>query len=312
MGMSEFIPAVKHMTFVNRHNVGMKKHSFLTQVVLTSLLVMGLASPGRAEQVLRISSIPEEAATEQVRKLKPLADYLSRETGMKVIFTPVNDYPAAVEALVNKKIDLVWLGGSTFVQAKIRSKNAVVPLLQRQEDTDFKSVFITRVGSGITKLQDLKGKTVSFGSPSSTSGHLMPRKFLMEVGLEPERDFRRIAYSKAHDAAIAAVASGQVDAAAIDITVWQKFVSEQRVDTAKVAVFHTTPGFYNYNWTVHQDMPKALQEKIVSAFLKLSPSTPEGQEILKLNRATRYIRTEAKNYEGIEAAARAAGLLATP
>ena len=312
MGMSEFIPAVKHMTFVNRHNVGMKKHSFLTQFVLTSLLVMSLASPGRAEQVLRISSIPEEAATEQVRKLKPLADYLSRETGMKVIFTPVNDYPAAVEALVNKKIDLVWLGGSTFVQAKIRSKNTVVPLLQRQEDTDFKSVFITRVGSGITKLQDLKGKTVSFGSPSSTSGHLMPRKFLMEVGLEPERDFRRIAYSKAHDAAIAAVASGQVDAAAIDITVWQKFVSEQRVDTAKVAVFHTTPGFYNYNWTVHQDMPKALQEKIVSAFLKLSPSTPEGQEILKLNRATRYIRTEAKNYEGIEAAARAAGLLATP
>lgn len=290
----------------------MKKHSFLTQFVLTSLLVMGLASPGRAEQVLKISSIPEEAATEQVRKLKPLADYLSRETGMKVIFTPVNDYPAAVEALVNKKIDLVWLGGSTFVQAKIRSKNAVVPLLQRQEDTDFKSVFITRVGSGITKLQDLKGKTVSFGSPSSTSGHLMPRKFLMEVGLEPERDFRRIAYSKAHDAAIAAVASGQVDAAAIDITVWQKFVSEQRVDTTKVAVFHTTPGFYNYNWTVHQDMPKALQEKIVSAFLKLSPSTPEGQEILKLNRATRYIRTEAKNYEGIEAAARAAGLLATP
>ena len=310
--MSTFIPAVKHMTFLNRHNVGMKKHSFLTQVALTSLLVLSLASPGRAEQVLRISSIPEEAATEQVRKLKPLADYLSRETGMKVIFTPVNDYPAAVEALVNKKIDLVWLGGSTFVQAKIRSKNAVVPLLQRQEDTDFKSVFIARVGSGITKLEDLKGKTVSFGSPSSTSGHLMPRKFLMEVGLEPERDFRRIAYSKAHDAAIAAVASGQVDAAAIDITVWQKFVSEQRVDTTKVAVFHTTPGFYNYNWTVHQDMPKALQEKIVSAFLKLSPSTPEGQEILKLNRATRYIRTEAKNYDGIEAAARAAGLLATP
>jgi len=290
----------------------MRKHSFLTQVVLTSLLVMGMASPGRAEQVLRISSIPEEAATEQVRKLKPLADYISRETGMKVIFTPVNDYPAAVEALVNKKIDLVWLGGSTFVQAKIRSKNAVVPLLQRQEDTDFKSVFITRLGSGITKLEDLKGKTVSFGSPSSTSGHLMPRKFLMEVGLEPERDFKRIAYSKAHDAAIAAVASGQVDAAAIDITVWQKFVSEQRVDTTKVAVFHTTPGFYNYNWTVHQDMPKALQQKIVAAFLNLSPATAEGAEILKLNRATRYIRTEAKNYEGIEAAARAAGLLATP
>ena len=280
--------------------------------LIVLLISLGISSAGMAEQVLRISSIPEEAATEQVRKLKPLADYLGREVGARVIFTPVNDYPAAVEALVNKKIDLVWLGGSTFIQAKIRSKDMVVPLLQRQEDTDFKSIFITRAGSGITRLEDLKGKTVSFGSPSSTSGHLMPRKYLMDVGLEPERDFKRIAYSKAHDAAIAAVASGQVDAAALDITVWQKFVSENRVDTTNVVSFHTTPGFFNYNWTVHRDMPSELQQKIIAAFLKLSPKTAEGKEILTLNRATRYIRTEAKNYDGIEAAARAAGLLATP
>ena len=280
--------------------------------LIVLLISLGISTSGMAEQVLRISSIPEEAATEQVRKLKPLADYLGREVGARVIFTPVNDYPAAVEALVNKKIDLVWLGGSTFIQAKIRSKDMVVPLLQRQEDTDFKSIFITRAGSGITRLEDLKGKTVSFGSPSSTSGHLMPRKYLMDVGLEPERDFKRIAYSKAHDAAIAAVASGQVDAAALDITVWQKFVSENLVDTTKVVAFHTTPGFFNYNWTVHRDMPSELQQKIIAAFLKLSPKTAEGKEILTLNRATRYIRTEAKNYDGIEAAARAAGLLATP
>ena len=59
-------------------------------------------------------------------------------------------------------------------------------------------------------------------------------------------------------------------------------------------------------------MPSELQQKIIAAFLKLSPKTAEGKEILTLNRATRYIRTEAKNYDGIEAAARAAGLLATP
>ena len=280
--------------------------------LIVILISLGISTSGMAEQVLRISSIPEEAATEQVRKLKPLADYLGREVGARVIFTHVNDYTAAVEALVNKKIDLVWLGGSTFIQAKIRYKDMVVPLLQRQEDTDFKSIFITRAGSGITRLEDLKGKTVSFGSPSSTSCHLMPRKYLMDVGLEPERDFKRIAYSKAHDAAIAAVASGQVDAAALDITVWQKFVSENRVDTTKVVSFHTTTGFFNYNWTVHRDMPSELQQKIIAAFLKLSPKTAEGKEILTLNRATRYIRTEAKNYDGIEAAARAAGLLATP
>ncbi|MBA4193733.1 MAG: putative selenate ABC transporter substrate-binding protein, partial [Comamonadaceae bacterium] len=67
-------------------------------------------------QTLRVTTIPEEAATEQIRKFTPLASYLEKQLGMKVEFTPVSDYPAAVEALVNKKVDLVWFGGFTHVQ----------------------------------------------------------------------------------------------------------------------------------------------------------------------------------------------------
>jgi ABC transporter, phosphonate, periplasmic substrate-binding protein len=75
----------------------------------------------QAQTVLRVTTIPEEAATEQVRKFTPLAAYLEQALGMKVEFTPVSDYPAAVEALVNKKVDLVWFGGFTHVQANLRS-----------------------------------------------------------------------------------------------------------------------------------------------------------------------------------------------
>ena len=122
-----------------------------------------------------MTTIPEEAATEQVRKFTPLAAYLEKRLGMKVEFTPVSDYPAAVEALVNKKVELVWFGGFTYVQAKIRSGDKVVPIAQREEDTRFQSVFIAKTDSGIKTLKDLAGKQVSFGSQSSTSGHLMPR-----------------------------------------------------------------------------------------------------------------------------------------
>jgi phosphonate transport system substrate-binding protein len=155
----------------------------------------------------------------------------------------------------------------------------------------------------------MKGKQVSFGSQSSTSGHLMPRSFLLQAGLNPEKDFRRIAYSGAHDATIASVVSGKVDAAALDITVWRKFVGEGKVDTKAVDVFYTTPAYFNYNWSVHADMPVALRERIAKALLDLNPDTPEGKEILQLNRATRYIPTKAENYKGLEAAARSAGLL---
>jgi phosphonate transport system substrate-binding protein len=284
--------------------------SFSRRLLLSFAAISALSvAPVWAQPVLKVSTIPEEAATEQVRKFTPLAEYLSQTLGMKVEFTPVSDYPAAVEALVNKRIDLVWFGGFTHVQAARRSGGKVIALAQREEDTRFQSVFIAKTQSGIRELNDLKGKQVSFGSASSTSGHLMPRSFLLQAGLNPERDFKRVAYSGAHDATIASVVSGRVDAAALDITVWRKFVSENKVDTSAVQVFYTTPTYFNYNWSVHTDMPADLQNRIKAALLALDPAQPKQAEILRLNRATRYIPTQNENYKGLEAAAQSAGLL---
>ncbi len=286
-----------------------RRHALVRSFFAAAVLSLSCLVPAQAQQVLKVTTIPEEAATEQTRKFGPLVKYMERALGMKVEFTPVNDYPAAVEALVNKQVDLVWFGGFTHVQAQIRSGGKVIPIAQREEDTQFRSVFITQVGSGIKQLTDLKGKQVSFGSASSTSGHLMPRSFLLQAGIEPERDFKRVAFSGAHDATIASVVSGRVDAAALDITVWRKFVDDKRVDTSKVDVFYTTPPYFNYNWSVHSEMPAALRERITKALLDLSMETAEGKEILTLNRATKYIPTRAENYKGLETAGRSAGLI---
>ena len=278
---------------------------------IRSLLVCALVTFGavtHAQQVFRITAIPDESPTELARKAGPLIQYLESKLGMKVQYTPVTDYAAAVETLVNRKVDMAWFGGFTFVQAYHRSNGKIIPIVQRTEDEVFKSVFITTDPS-IKTLADLKGKDVSFGSQSSTSGHLMPRSFLLEAGLNPDKDFRRVAFSGAHDATIAAVASGKVQAGALNGSVWDKFVAEGKVDTTKVRAFYVTPPYYDYNWSVHADMPAALREKLTAAMLALDPATPEGSAILKLQRATRFVPTKVENYKGIEAAAQNASLL---
>ena len=276
------------------------------------LLVAGaalcVAGALQAQQVFKITAIPDESPTELARKAQPLVRYLEQKLGMKVEYTPVSDYAASVEALANKQVDMAWFGGFTFVQANVRSGSKAVPLVQREEDEKFKSVFITTDAS-IKTLADLKGKTLSFGSQSSTSGHLMPRSFMLDAKVDPDKDLKRVAYSGAHDATIAAVAAGKVDAGALNISVWEKFVADKKVDPAQVRVFYTTPTYFDYNWTVHADMPAALKEKISKAFLDLNKNTPEGKELLDLQRATRFVATKADNYKGIEAAARSAGLL---
>ena len=276
--------------------------------VLLAGAAIALSGLAQAQPVFKVTAIPDESPTELARKAAPLMQYLEQKLGMKVEFTPVSDYAAAVEALANKQVDMAWYGGFTFVQAHIRSGGKVVPLVQREEDEKFRSVFITSDPS-IKTLADLKGKTVSFGSQSSTSGHLMPRSYLLQAGIDADKDFKRVAYSGAHDATIAAVAAGKVDGGALNISVWEKFVADKKVDTDKVKVIYTTPTYFDYNWTVHADMPLAQREKLTQAFLDLNKNTPQGKAILETQRATRFIPTQVDNYKGIEAAARSAGLL---
>lgn len=272
------------------------------------LVLLASALPLRAQSVFRVTAIPDESPTELARKAAPLMKYLEAQLGMKVEYTPVTDYAAAVEALVNRKMEMAWFGGFTFVQAQVRSGGRMIPIVQREEDEKFRSVFVT-ADPAIKSLADLKGRDFSFGAQSSTSGHLMPRSFLLQAGIDPDKDFRRVAYSGAHDATVAAVASGKVQAGALNISVWEKLVAEKRVDTGRVHVFYTTPPYYDYNWTVHADMPRAQREKLTAALLHLSRERPAEREILELQRATRFVPSKAENYKGIEAAARNAGLL---
>jgi phosphonate transport system substrate-binding protein len=283
---------------------------FLTVAAVSVVLVIS-AALGRADvpEVLRVSAIPDENPTELLRIYAPFARYLARELGLKVQFTPVVDYAATVEGLAAKKLDLVWYGGFTSVQAVRRTQGQATRLALRQEDAEFKSVFVARPGSGIKTLPDLKGKTFAFGSVGSTSGHLMPRSFLLEAKVNPERDFKQVAYSGAHDATALWVESGKVEAGALNFLVWDKLVTTRRVDLSKVDVFHTTPPYVDYVWTARGDLDRGLQERITAAFLKLDYNNPEHRQLLDLHRTRKYIKANDADWKGIEEAAMAAGLL---
>ena len=282
---------------------------FLQKLVLAvSVLSSALFTSVSANDILRVSAIPDEAPTELQRKFKPLGDSLQKSLKREVVFVPVNDYAAVVEALAADKVDLAWLGGFTFVQAHLKTGNAI-PLVQREEDAKFTSKIIVNTESGINALADLKGKNFAFGSPSSTSGHLMPRHYLSQNGIDVERDFANIAFSGAHDATAAWVSAGKVQAGALNASVWDKLMEQGKIDISKVKVIYTTPHYFDYNWTVRGNLDAELVKSIRNAFLALDASNPEQAEILKLQRATRFIETKIENYQGIEAAAKQAGLL---
>jgi phosphonate transport system substrate-binding protein len=282
----------------------------LVMIGLWILIVATVAEAGEIPATLRVSAIPDENPTELMRIYTPFAEYLQREIGIPVQFTPVVDYAATVEGMAANKLDLVWFGGLTHVQARIRTGNTAYAIAMREEDLQFKSVFITNPQAKIKSLEELKGKTFAFGSAGSTSGHTMPRYFLLKAGIVPERDFSKFSYSSAHDATALWVQASRVDAGALNMSVWDKLVETKKVDTSQVFVFWTTPPYVDYNWTVRGDLDKGLVDKIKQAFLKLERSNPEHAKLLDLHRATRYVAVESEDiFQPIEEAARQGGLI---
>jgi phosphonate transport system substrate-binding protein len=256
--------------------------------------------------VLRVSMIPTTDPTKAIRELQPLKDRLSRAAGVPVDFTIPNNYAAVVEALVNDQLDIAFLGGFTYVQAVQRA--SVRPLVQRERDQNFHTLFVTQPGSRIQSLNDLAGHSFAFGDVNSTSGHLMPEYYMRQANVHPQVIAKAI-YTGGHDATLLAVSSGKVDAGALDEAVFQRLTTTGKVDPKSIRVFSTTPAFFDYVWVARKGLPDARAKAVADAFLSLDASDPAQKGILDSLSASRYVPADDKSYDKLREAARTAGLL---
>jgi phosphonate transport system substrate-binding protein len=273
----------------------------------TALLLAGTALGAQAQSVLRVAMAPETTPAEQAARFEPLGQFLEARFKMRVKWVPVASEAFAVRALLNREADLVWLNGLSYVQASLRAKDRVVPLVQREEDQKARSVFITRSTSGIRKLPDLKGRTLSLGPTASTAENLMPRGALIAARLRPDADLKTVPAPHA-EAVVAAVVAGQAEAGALGLATWERLVADKQVDPAAVKVFFTTPVYTDHTWAVLADLPEGSRQAITGGMLVLE-AVKGGREILKAQRAHRYTETKDAGYAGVRAAAEQTGQL---
>lgn len=275
--------------------------------LMAAVMLLTGCRAGQSEQrTLRLSLIPTTDPGKIVRESQPLVAYLEKEMGAKIDLTVPTNYAAVVEAIVNDQVDMAYLGGFTYVQASKRA--GVLPLVQRERDQNFHTLFITHPGTGINSLADLKGHTFAFGDVNSTSGHLMPEYFMRKANVEPEVIAKAI-YTGGHDATALAVANKKVDAGALDETVYQRMVAEGKLNPEQAKVFYTTPPYYDYIWVSRRGLDPSISESFTAAFLKLDANDPTQRKILDLLGATNYVRAEDSNYDKLRQAASDAGLL---
>ncbi|MDK2917859.1 MAG: phosphonate transport system substrate-binding protein [Candidatus Petromonas sp.] len=287
--------------------------------LLIALIIISLTACSQKENyaganqkekpVFKIGAIPDQNASKLNRRFEELAKYIGEKTGLQVEYVPTIDYAALVTAFQRGDIHLGWFGGLTGVQARSAVPGSEA-IAQRPRDEQFHSVFIVQKDLNIEKLENLKGLTFTFGSENSTSGHLMPRYFLIKAGIDPDKDFNgKPNFSGSHDKTWKLVESGAFQAGALNEAVWESAVNEGKVDLNKVKVFYRTPPYYDYNWTINnvdEIFGVGTKEKVKQALLSFGS---EKSEIMELFQADRFIETKNENYEAIKSVAKKLGII---
>jgi phosphonate transport system substrate-binding protein len=255
-----------------------------------------LPSPAQAEDLIRIGIVPEAASTAaSLEEKKPLQAYLSEALGMPVKLVIPKDYNATIEGLGNGSLDFASMGAVSYV--KSHKLYGTIPLVQRDIDKQFHTVFITQASSPIKAIGDLKGKRFAFGDVVSTSGSVMPYRALIDAGLDPNKDLEWFRYTGSHAATVQAVAAGVADAGSAAEDIFKSLVADGKVDGSKVRVFYTTPPFVDYCWAARKDVPEPIQKKFVEAFMRLAPG--QHDKVLAILRGQHYVAANEAEYQPI-------------
>ena len=226
-------------------------------------------------KILKMGLIPASDAEQMLRSYEPIKEYLSGKMGIPVEILVTSDYTAAIEAMRAKHIDMAWFGPFSYViAANVAGAEAIVNGVRRSDGkSDYHSIIITHADSGIKTLEDLKGKTFAFVDPASTSGNLIPRKMLIENGIDPDNDFKTSYYAGSHTAVQYAVANRKVDAGADSDNSYDRMVAAGEIDPKVNVIIFKSPPIPGSPIVVRGDLPAEFKKKIQDALLNMGEQT---------------------------------------
>jgi phosphonate transport system substrate-binding protein len=259
----------------------------LTLVLLVLLLAAGLAvaqkkALGTEENPIVWAFVPSGEMERVSAGAQQVADLLHDKTGYYFKTLVATEYAGVIEALRANPPTAQMTSLATFAYIMAAdmgvAKAALVSV--RNKSPFYRGELITRAGSGITKLSDLKGKTFARVDPLSTSGWIIPMLTMRAAGIVPERDLK-IVDAGSHDAVVAAVYNGDVDAGACYEDARTRIEKDHPDVMEKVIVLQITAPIPNDGVQFSPVVPKDMRDKIVKAILELV-KTDEGKKAINV------------------------------
>lgn len=254
-------------------------------VAVTGAYIAGTFESGNPDkETLKIGLIPTEDQLEMLKKFEPAKAYLERELDMPAETFMATDYTAVIEAMRAKKIDIAYFGPFSYVLATERA-NAEAIVTGGTDTGDvatYHSCIVTHKDSGLKNIDDLKEHanevTFAFVDPASTSGNLIPRGYLLSIGIDPDTDLKECMFAGGHDAVGLSVKSQKVDAGAMYDIGYNRLIDSGAITPEEVIVIWESDPIPKSPIAVRGDLDPVLKEKIQQAFVDMPEKDPEAMK----------------------------------
>ncbi|MFN3349604.1 phosphonate ABC transporter substrate-binding protein [Pseudorhodoplanes sp.] len=257
----------------------------LAKAALVSTVFVAAATAATAAdwrdkyKVIKIGSVTVENQAATVTRFKPFADYIEKKLGVKVEVFTASDYAGIVQALSAGQIHLGRMGGAAYAAGYIDSEGEIEPLVMNVEPNGGKgyhSVLIVRSDSPYKSIDDLKGKSLAWADPNSTSGFLVPNAALRDAGIDPQKHFSRTVFSGGHEQSVLGVLKGNFDSAFTWTSPGHQsgqfriMMDRGMLKLDDIRIVWESPLIANPLWAVSKKIPADMRKDLLDMFVNLA------------------------------------------
>jgi phosphonate transport system substrate-binding protein len=278
--------------------------------VALALALLAAAPSVVAADGLHLVLTPSQKPTDLLTTGEEFAKVLTRLTGIPVRVTVASDYAAVIEALRNRSADLAFVHPVGYVLASREAKATIVAKNLWHGKSSFTARIYVRRDSGLKSLEELRGKTMAFIDPASSSGYTYPMVLLIEKGLVKNRDpktfFRDVVFAGSHDAGMRALLNGHVDALASFDMAREQYLADP-AERERIVYVAETPAIPEAGIAARAGLDPATFAKVREALLQIR--APAYAALLKrLYEIDGFAPAEDREYDPVRAAVEMLGI----
>jgi len=287
---------------------------FATSALIALCAVPAMAQDWKADyQTVNIGFLSGENEQDRLTRTAPLKAHLEKTLGVKVEIFLAGSYDGVIQAMAADQIEFAFHGSSSYAAAYTATDGNVLPLLTSQNkdgSTGYYSIITVRCDSGYKSIEDLKGKTLAFADPDSTSGYAVPYYNLVQQGYDPKTYFGAIPFSGSHESGVQGVVNGTFDAAATwqdtDVSgVYQRMELKGMIEKGQACSIWKSPEITSGPLTARKNLPAEMIDAVAAAVEAFPTADPEGWNFYTSfdpadeNPTVGYVRVDHDRYQWI-------------